>query len=259
MSPRSLSNIAAEKFNSRDGPRLPAWLLMARVCQRALPQQCAFCAAPCGGLLVCAACCEALPRIDSACPLCALPAPGGAVCGACLARPPLFAAAFAAFAYAFPLDRLLQAFKYGGQLSHADFLAEAMCERVARRPAGTPWPDALVALPLAPSRQRARGFDQATEIARRVARITGVTMTTGLRRTRDTPAQAALPWKDRAKNVRGAFAADSSLGGRRIAIVDDVMTTGATLAAAAGAVLRAGALGVEAWAVARTLPPTQLP
>ena len=135
MSPWSLSNLAAEKFNNCIGPAPSAWLLLARVCQRALPQQCAFCAAPCGGLLVCAACCEALPRIDSACPLCALPAPGGAVCGACLARPPPFAAAFAAFAYAFPLDRLLQSFKYGGQLSHADFLAEAMCERVARRPA----------------------------------------------------------------------------------------------------------------------------
>ena len=156
------------------------------------------------------------------------------------------------------LDRLLQAFKYGGRLSHADFFAEALSASVAQRPVGMPWPDALVALPLAPARQRARGFDQAAEIARRVARITGVTMAAGLRRTRDTPAQAALPWKERAKNVRGAFAADPSLGGRRIAIVDDVMTTGATLASAAGAVLRAGAVGVEAWAVARTLPPAQL-
>jgi predicted amidophosphoribosyltransferase len=92
-----------------------------------------------------------------------------------------------------------------------------------------------------------------------VARITGIPLSTGLRRARDTPAQAALPWKDRARNVRGAFVADPSLAGKRIAIVDDVMTTGATLASAASAALRAGALSVEAWAVARTLPPAHPP
>jgi ComF family protein len=153
----------------------------------------------------------------------------------------------------------MQSFKYSGRLAHADFFATMLGETVARRTTDTPWPDALVALPLAASRQRHRGFDQAAEITRRVARITGVAMIGGLRRTRDTPTQAALPWKERAKNVRGAFVADPGLSGRLVAIVDDVMTTGATLAAAADAVLRAGARGVEAWAVARTLPPAQVP
>ncbi len=184
-----------------------------------------------------------------------MPAEGGAICGACVAHPPPFDAAFAVFAYAFPVDRLLQAFKYGGRLSHADYFAAALSETVAQRPASSPWPDALVALPLAQTRQRERGFDQAAEIARRVARMTGVAMTGGLRRTRDTPAQASLAWQDRAKNVRGAFAAETCVAGMRIAIVDDVMTTGATLASAAGALQRAGARSVEAWAVARTLPP----
>jgi ComF family protein len=263
MSPRPLSNSATEKFdnsfdNSIDvshGARRPAWRGLATLCRRALPQSCAFCAAPCGSALVCAACSNALPRIDFACPRCALPAWNGAVCGACLRNPPPFAAAYAAFEYAFPFDRLLHAFKYGGRLALADFLADALCAAVAGRPPNQPMPDAVVALPLAPSRQRARGFDQATEIARRVAHRTGIPMATGLRRARDTPAQAALPWKARARNVRGAFVADSSLSGMRIAIVDDVMTTGATLASAAAAALQAGASAVEAWAVARTLPP----
>ena len=256
MSPWALSNFVAEKFNSgRDAA--PGNNMLAETCRRALPQCCAFCVAPCGHALVCEACCAALPRIEPACPTCALPASAGGRCGACLARPPPFAAAYAAFAYAFPLDRLLQSFKYGGQLANADFFAEALALRVAQRGAATPWPDALVALPLAPSRQRERGFDQATEIARRVASITGVAMASGLHRTRDTPAQAALPWKERAQNVRGAFAADPTLAGRRIAIVDDVMTTGATLTAATHAALRSGVRAVEVWAVARTLPPAQ--
>ncbi len=255
MSPWALSNSAAKTFDSRNDERGSAWRALARLCRRTLPQQCPLCASPCGSLLVCAACHASLPRVGCACPRCALPAQGGAVCGACTARPPPFDAAFAAFAYAFPVDQLLHAFKYGGRLSHADYFAEALSETVAQRPAGLPWPDALVALPLAQTRQRERGFDQAVVIARRVARITGVAITGGLRRTRDTPAQAALSLRDRAKNVRDAFAADSCLAGWRIAIVDDVMTTGATLASAADAVLRAGARGVEAWAVARTLSP----
>ena len=259
MSPWALSNSASGIFDNCGFSRASAWPGLMDICRRALPQSCALCAAPCGSVLVCAACLASLPRIARACPLCALPATRGGVCGSCLARTPPFAAAFVAFAYAFPLDRLLHAFKYGGRLAHADFFAESLGASVARRPAGIRWPDALVALPLAPSRQLARGFDQAAEIARRVARITGVTYVSGLRRTRDTSAQAALPWKERARNVRGAFAADPSLGGKRIAIVDDVMTTGATLASATGEVLRAGALAVEVWAVARTLPPAQLP
>jgi ComF family protein len=281
MSPASLSNLSAAKFDSEfdrskfgdtaagnplsvanaagpGGRPLPRWRVFARFCRRALPQQCALCAVPCGSLLVCRACSEQLPRIARACPRCALPSASALVCGACLARPPPFVAAFAAFAYAFPLDRLLHAFKYGGRLAHADFfaasLADCVADSVVQRLDGL-WPDALVALPLAPTRQRERGFDQAAEIARRVAHLTGIPKVQGLHRTRDTPAQAALPWKDRAANVRGAFAADPSLAGLRIAIVDDVMTTGATLSAAAGAVLRAGARAVEVWAVARTLPP----
>jgi len=267
MSHRPLSNPDAGKFdNSFDNSfddasdaRRSAWRGFAALCQHALPQSCAFCAAPCGSALVCAACSAALPRIAFACPRCALPAWNGAVCGACLASPPPFAAAYAAIEYAFPFDRLLQSFKYGGRLALADFLAEALCAAVVKRPPNHPMPDAVLALPLAPSRQRARGFDQAAEIARRVARITGIPMATGLRRVRDTPAQAAMPWKDRARNVRGAFVADPSLSGLRIAIVDDVMTTGATLASAASAALRSGALTVEAWAVARTLPPAHPP
>jgi len=200
----------------------------------------------------------ALPRLPPACPVCALPAPAAAVCGACLSRPPPFAATVAAFVYAFPVDRLLQQFKYAGRLAFADWaaaelVAVAAAALAARHDADRP--DLVAAVPLSPARQRERGFNQAHEIAVRAARGLALPLGHALERTaRGTP-QAALRWSERAQNVRGAFACRRDVRGLAIALVDDVMTTGATLAEAAVTLKRAGAARVETWVVARTLPP----
>src|SRR5574341_553019 len=109
-------------------------------------------------------------------------------------------------------------------------------------------------MPLARGRLAERGFNQALEIARVVAARTGIALLRdAARKVADTPPQAALPWKKRAKNVRGAFACDADLTGRRIAVVDDVLTTGATLDELARVLRKAGAAGVTGWVVARTL------
>jgi len=172
---------------------------------------------------------------------------GGVSCGKCLARPPPWDRACAAFAYAFPLDRLLVAMKYRGVFAYADFLADALSQSISHAP------DIVVPLPLAPARQRERGFNQAAEIARRVASHLRVPLVAALARVRDTPAQAALPWRERGRNVRGAFAALPAIQGKGVAIVDDVLTTGATLRAAARAAAAGGACSIDVWVVARTL------
>lgn len=199
-----------------------------------------------------------MPRVGAACPGCALPTPGGATCGRCLAAPPAYASVVAAYCYAFPVDRLLQSLKYGGQLAFAEWAASALGDALRVRPPAEAYAahsPAIVALPLAPDRQRERGFNQAREIARHLARGLGLELADVLARRNGGAPQARLGWDQRRRNVRGAFVATRALAGGAYALVDDVMTTGATLAEAARALRSAGAARVDCWVVARTLPP----
>jgi ComF family protein len=224
------------------------------VARRALPQRCELCAGTSGSEILCRGCARSLPRLGPACPVCALPNPGGEVCGQCVADPPPFDATIAAFAYAFPVDRLMHAFKYHGRLALAEWGAHAISTARGRWSASLP--QRLVAVPLAHERQRERGYNQAFEIARVLAREWRIPLIAGgVHRQRAAPPQAALPWNERAKNVRGAFACEINLTGLTIAVVDDVMTTGASLAEVAKTLKKAGAARVENWVVARTLPP----
>lgn len=178
------------------------------------------------------------------------------MCGACLRNPPPLSSTIAIYTYAFPVDCLLQRLKYSGALALADWAATGLAQELTGLlAAGLPRPDALVPLPLSPARQRERGFNQAYEIARRVAPRIGIPVALLLARVRAGPPQAALAWTGRAANVRGAFACRGEVRGRHIALLDDVMTTGATLSEAARILLQGGAASVAAWVIARTLPP----
>jgi len=187
------------------------------------------------------------------CSSCALrlPAtPGGDRCGRCLQDPPRFDATVALADYAPPVDRMIAALKFGGRLP----LAEAFGTLLARQAA--PWlqqVDAICGVPLAFERHAERGFNQAHEIAHRVAAASGRPLRSGLvLRTRNTASQMDLALADRQRNVRGAFAGCGNLGGLHVAVVDDVMTTGATLGEVAAALKRAGAARVLNLVVART-------
>lgn len=225
--------------------------------RKALPQRCELCTARTDGTLVCADCAADLPRVAGACPMCGQPG-GGAVCGACLRDSPPFEATVAAFAYAFPVDRLVQRIKYGGSLALAHWagttLAATVCATLERSDFHDR-PQWIVALPLSASRQRERGFNQAAIIAARVAAATALPLAAPLVRIAGGVPQADLPWAARRENVRGAFTVRGAVQGARIALVDDVMTTGATLKEASLALKRAGAARVACWVVARTLSP----
>jgi ComF family protein len=244
-----LSNFLTSAFDSVRRSALDA----ARM---ALPQRCELCAGVSGTALVCGACMRDLPWLPRACPVCAQPS-GGSVCGHCLSDPPAFDATIAAFSYAFPIDRLIHSLKYQGRLALAEWCADAILARRELANSGvSSRPDRLIALPLAVLPQPERGYNQALEIARVIGARTGVPLLPrGLSRVRATPPQAALPWTERAKNVRGAFACELDLSGLTVALVDDVMTTGASLAEAAKILKASGAVRVENWVVARTLPP----
>lgn len=220
-------------------------------------QPCLLCGTMSADGLWCAACDATLPYLDAPhCPVCALPTPGGAVCGHCLADPPLFTRTTAVFAYSFPLDKLIQNMKYGEQLA----LASAFAKKLVQRIGTGDLPDCIVAMPLHPVKLRERGFNQSLLIARAAARELKLELQpNACRRVRDTPPQSALPWKERRQNVRNSFCCDLDLTGKRIALVDDVLTTGASLNALASAARKRGADEVAAWVVARTLPHPETP
>lgn len=204
----------------------------------------------------CRPCRKSLPTLPSLnCKVCALPVTGSSICGACLAEPPAFDRTVAAFEYAFPIDALLQSFKYRSNLAVARVLADLLSARIISTTNPVDLPDHIVPMPLHPVRLRERGFNQALEIARRVSKKIGVPLLRGAcERIRDTPSQTQLPWKAREKNIRGAFACEADFSGKRVAMLDDVMTTGASLNELAKLLRSRGAVEVHAWVVARTLP-----
>jgi ComF family protein len=194
--------------------------------------------------ILCESCDADLPRLlEPLCPRCALGSPSSALCGRCLAQPPHYDATVAAFAYAFPADALVHALKFRGELALAPFLSSLLRARI------TQTVDCIIPVPLSAQRLRERGYNQAVEIARHLG---GRLELAACVRERDAPPQAGLDREARRRNVRGAFACRRSFTGERVAVVDDVMTTGATLDALAAALKAGGAVSVVNWVVCRT-------
>ncbi|OAM51430.1 phosphoribosyltransferase [Methylovorus sp. MM2] len=222
--------------------------------QLLFPQKCMLCATMDGGALgICQPCGDALPWHNTIpqCPQCALPSIDSNVCGHCLTAPPAFDRIHALFRYEYPIDAMLQRYKYQHLLTMAALFGEMMMTELPR----ANLPDLIIPMPLHPQRLKERSFNQSLEIARIIANRLDIRLAAqSCSRTRNTPPQASLPMKERTKNMKDAFACNENLSGLHIAVVDDVMTTGASLNALAKTLKKAGAASVECWVVARTLP-----
>ena len=229
----------------------------------ALPPSCAACgAAVPASAVLCADCDARLPRLGlDVCPRCQRPGTRGAPCAACVASPSPLAATCAAAAYAGDVESWIRRFKYpraGWRGLDPAPLAVVRClVREAARAAPGPPPARVVPVPLHPRRLRERGFNPSALLARCVARERGGRFDAGLlERVRDTPSQTGLDRRARRANVRGAYRVRAGARSPSVVwLVDDVVTTGSTLAEAARALRRAGAREVVAICIARTPDP----
>ncbi len=223
-----------------------------------VPGRCEVCRGWTGDRL-CGDCRQPLAAPASRCCRCGLRVPAGLPeCTDCRREPPPFAGCICATDYGFPWDRLIGRFKYEQSSELATVLVTALA--TAAEHAATPLPQVFVALPLSPSRLRERGYDQAWELARRLGIHFGrPAHARALERRFDVRPQAELTRVQRLRNLQGAFvvpaAARPLVEGRHLALVDDVMTTGATAQEATRALLAGGAARVDLWVVARTPAP----
>jgi ComF family protein len=215
------------------------------------PDRCGACESLCEGPF-CAPCADTLIPVPAGCPLCGepsdealLPALRPRRCAPCRSTPPPFARAEAPYLFGGALADAVHRFKYEGREELARPLSAlfAGCQ--------PPRADVVAPIPLHPSRLRERGYDQAALLARHAARRWGLAMRPLLRRIRATGQQVGQDRRRREQNVRGAFRARPCAAQRRVCLVDDVLTTGATAAEAARALLLAGAICVEIRTLAR--------
>lgn len=227
---------------------------------RLYPPRCVLCGEPGQppALDLCAGCQADLPWVPNPCARCGQPLPegcaAGGLCSDCLCRPPRFDRALVPLDYRYPVDRLVTRFKFHGALATGRVLGTLLAEAAQAR--ADALPERLIPVPLHRGRLVERGYNQAAELVRQINHVLpGPRPWHGVRRVRATSAQSGLERTRRLGNVRGAFVLDGPPPARHVAVVDDVMTTGATLDEVAGCLKAAGVEVVEAWAVARTPPP----
>jgi ComF family protein len=218
-----------------------------------IPERCALCLQP-ADAPVCGACRAELPWNRTACPRCALPQQTDShLCADCAERAPPYDSGWSAFRYARPIDKAVLHLKYHAGFRSARWLGQEMAQILARR--GQDLPELLLPVPLHPRRLRRRGYNQALELARSIGRCLELEVDADCAwRVRVTADQIGQNAAQRRRNVRNAFAVDAErVRGRHLALIDDVMTTGSTVAELARACRKAGAARIEVWTAARAV------
>ncbi|STQ90825.1 ComF family protein [Iodobacter fluviatilis] len=215
------------------------------------PCRCVLCAASCKNSALCPDCLSHLPYLTQAlCPQCALPAHDGCLCAACLNHPPAFDFSFAAFTYTPPITQLIIAAKFSGHWSLLPTLGQLLLDQVS----AAPRPHFIIPLPLHPKRLKERGYNQAFELAKPITRQLQLDLRPDLLERRiNTEHQARLSQAERHKNMQKAFYTRHNLDGKHVVLIDDVMTSGSSLHAAAACLKKAGAARVDNWVLARAI------
>jgi ComF family protein len=257
-----LPRLAPDDHDPSEESRQPDWLTrvygrLKGIADWLYPPTCPLCGDPAPNAdSLCAGCRRDLVPPQPACPMCAALVPEAVRCGECQREPRPFARTIAGAWFQPPIDQLVRDMKYRPRLDLVANLADLLGDAVAAH--GHPLPEVLVPVPLHVARLRQRGLNPALEIARHLARRFGIPIDRHCAaRIRATEPQARLAQTQRRTNVRGAFACGSPLPHGRIAVIDDVMSTGSTAGELAQCLRRAGALEVEVWVLARARAQTR--
>lgn len=229
--------------------------------QLRVPHHCLLCTTSVTQHMLCESCFFELPwHTAPKCAQCHLPS-NHEICGKCLKSPPFFDSTISVYRYDFPINHMIGQYKYQEALHISAFFAKALLKTLKQTPLtnknnmARPIIDLIIPMPMHTLRLQERGFNQAVEIAKKVSEVLSIAIDyTACKRVVHNPPQASLPLKKRQHNVAGVFVCQKSLAGLNVAIIDDVMTTGASLNELARTLKNAGAQYVECWVIARTLP-----
>lgn len=225
---------------------------LAELYSKLLPIPCFLCGEFSQQAALCKACTDDLPWLGQCCQQCAIPLNETGICGQCLQQPPPQQSCFALFRYETPINHCIVAFKFHQQLVFTKLFAKLLADKLRQR--GHALPDILIPIPLHPSRLRGRGYNQSAQLADALARQLGIKVDkTSLIRQRNTTPQTGMSGKQRKRNVKRAFTLRKTLPYKRVALIDDVYTTGHTVAEASRCLQQNGVETVEVWTIARAI------
>ena len=223
-----------------------------------IPPVCVFCNTKAAGKHdICSACLEELPWLKQVCFCCGSALPESVnthqLCGHCLRQLPPFEKTFGLFSYQFPIDRLITGLKFQQKLVYAELLGQLLSDYLLKQYEGRLLPECIIPMPLHRNRLQERGFNQALEIARPIAKKLKLPIDLqSCERIRPTVSQTTLPAQKRYANVRNAFSVKPTLNAKHVAILDDVITTGHTIKELANSLREFGVEKIDVWCCART-------
>ena len=221
-------------------------------------KQCLLCLSPTNNkYLLCSDCERDLPENKSYCIICAIPfattqpTQASLICGKCLKSPPFYTTSLIPHIYTSPLKQLISNLKFQGNLTHAPLLAQSFIQSIDHRKNNLP--ECIIPVPLHSQRLHERGFNQALELARIIAKQLNIPLDYALcQRNKATPFQSGLSAKQRKQNLKNAFCVTKNHSYKHVAIFDDVVTTGTTVNELARQLKQSGVETIEVWAIART-------